>query len=46
MMITRHMHKADRLFAGALCVSMRSDRRPAILTVNYGWNFALGSSVT
>ncbi len=46
MMISRHIHKAADLFAGALCVSMRSERRPAILTVNYGWNFAFGSSVT
>jgi len=46
MMISRHMHKADRLFAGALCVSVRVDRRPAISTENYGWKFAHGSSVT
>lgn len=46
MMIQSHMHKDADLFAGALCVSVRSERRPAISTVNYGWNFAHGSSVT
>ena len=46
MMISRHMHKADRLFAGALCVSVRADRMPVISTENYGWKLALGSSVT
>ena len=39
-------HKTDRLFAGAFCAFMRSDRQFAITAVNSGWNCALGSGVT
>jgi hypothetical protein len=41
-----HTPQADRPTTEALCVSMRSDRRTAISTVNFGWKFTLGSGVT
>jgi hypothetical protein len=46
MTTINHAPKLDRQAAEPLCAFMRSDRRVAISTANYGWNFALGSGVT